>query len=159
VVSSELAKRSFPLTSSYSAAKHGVDGFVEALRLELDHEDAGVSVTQIMPAAVATPFFEHARTRLGVRPSGPPPVYSPETVAEAILHAAEHGGRDVTVGSAAAMQLALQRISPRLMDVFSRVGFKLQRSDEPKGPGDDDQLFDVSESDDRVRGVVSSTHR
>jgi len=74
VVSSEIAKRSFPLASSYSAAKHGVDGFVEALRVELQHEHAGVSVSQIMPAAIATPFFEHARTRLGVRPSGPPPV-------------------------------------------------------------------------------------
>lgn len=89
VVSSELAKRSFPLASSYCAAKHGVDGFVEALRAELQHEGAPVSVTQIMPAAVATPFFEHARSRLGVRASGPPPVYSPE-VAASVLHAAEH---------------------------------------------------------------------
>lgn len=82
VVSSEIAKRSFPLASSYSAAKHGVDGFVEALRVELQHEHRGVPVTQIMPAAIATPFFEHARTRLGVRPSGPPPVYTPEKVAK-----------------------------------------------------------------------------
>ena len=52
VVSSEVAKRSFPMLSSYSAAKHGVDGFVEALRVELQHEKAPVSVTQIMPAAI-----------------------------------------------------------------------------------------------------------
>lgn len=51
-----------------------------------------------MPAAIATPFFEHARSRLGARASGPPPVYQPEKVAEAVLHAAENGGRDVTVG-------------------------------------------------------------
>jgi len=38
VVSSEIAKRAFPLASSYNAAKHGVDGLVEALRLELEHE-------------------------------------------------------------------------------------------------------------------------
>jgi short-subunit dehydrogenase len=159
VVSSEIAKRSFPLVSSYAAAKHGVDGFVEALRVELQHEHVPVSVTQIMPAAVDTPFFEHARTRLGVRPSGPPPVYSPETVAEAILRAAEHGGRDVAVGSAAKAQLALQRLSPRLMDALSRAAaFRLQRSKDPKGPGDD-ALTTAPDGDDRVRGVVSNLHR
>ena len=159
VVSSDLAKRSFPLTSSYCAAKHGVDGFLESLRLELQHEKAGVAVTQILPAAVATPFFEHARTRLGVRPSGPPPVYSPETVAAAILHAAEHGGRDVAVGSAAKLQRALQRGSPRVMDAFARTtAFRLQRSAEPKGPAAD-ALFEAPHGDDRVRGVVSTAHR
>lgn len=160
VVSSETARRSFPLASSYSAAKHGIDGFVEALRVELQHERVPVSVTQIMPAAVATPFFEHARTRLGVRPSGPPPVYSPETIAEAILDASEHGGRDVAVGSAAKMTVGLQRLSPRIMDLFSRAtAFKLQRSQEPKGPEDDDALFTPPEGDDRDRGVVTNTHR
>jgi NAD(P)-dependent dehydrogenase (short-subunit alcohol dehydrogenase family) len=159
VVSSEIAKRSFPLVSSYGAAKHGVDGFVEALRVELQHDGVPVSVTQIMPAAVDTPFFEHARTRLGVRPSGPPPVYSPEKVAEAILDAAEHGGRDVAVGGAAKAQLALQRVSPRIMDAFSRVAaFRLQRSKEPKGP-EDDALTTAPSGDDRVRGVVGNLHR
>jgi short-subunit dehydrogenase len=159
VVSSEVAKRSFPLISSYAAAKHGVDGFVEALRVELQHEHVPVSVTQILPAAVGTPFFEHARTRLGVRPSGPPPVYSPETVAEAILRAAERGGRDIAVGSAAKGQLALQRLSPRIMDALSRAAaFRLQRSKDPKGPGDD-ALTTAPAGDDRARGVVTTLHR
>ncbi len=77
VVSSEIAKRGFPLATSYSAAKYGVDGFLEALRVELQHAGAPVSVTQVMPAAIATPFFENARSRLGVRASGPPPVTVP----------------------------------------------------------------------------------
>jgi short-subunit dehydrogenase len=158
VVSSEIAKRAFPLVTSYSAAKHGVDGFLEALRVELRHDHAGVSVTQIMPAAVGTPFFEHARTRLGVRPSGPPPVYSPEKVAEAILRAAEKGGRDIPVGGAARMQIAMQRMSPRAMDFLSRAAFRLQRSKEPKAPGDD-ALFDAPSGDDRTSGVVSNAHR
>jgi hypothetical protein len=42
VVSSEIAKRGFPLLSSYSAAKHGVDGFLEAIRLELRQEQAPI---------------------------------------------------------------------------------------------------------------------
>ena len=159
VVSSEIAERGFPLLTSYSAAKHGVAGFLESLRDELRHEDAGVSVTQVKPAAIATPFFEHARTRLGVRPSGPPPVYEPEKVADAILQAAEHGGRDLTVGGAARVQLALQRLSPRLMDGLARaVAFRFQRSGEPKQPTDD-ALFEAPSGDDRVRGEVTTTHR
>ncbi|MFN2607407.1 MAG: SDR family oxidoreductase [Acidimicrobiales bacterium] len=159
VVSSEVAKRGFPLASSYSAAKHGVDGFLEALRVELQHERVPVSVTQVMPAAVSTPFFEHARTRLGVRPSGPPPVYSAETVADAILSAAERPRRDVAVGSAAKLQIALQRLSPRLVDAVARVAaFRLQRSPEPKAVGDD-ALFDAPAGDARVSGTVTTSHR
>jgi NAD(P)-dependent dehydrogenase (short-subunit alcohol dehydrogenase family) len=155
VVSSELAKRSFPLASAYSAAKHGVNGFVEALRLEVERDDDGVTVTQIMPEAVATPFFDHARTRLGVRPAGPPPITSAETVAHKILHAAEHGGRDVPVGAGARAQLALQRVSPRVMDAFSRAtAFRLQRSDEPK-PAGDDALSAAPSGDARTEGIAA----
>lgn len=160
VVSSEIARRGFPLATSYSAAKHGVDGFVEALRVELQHEKAPVSVAQVMPAAIATPFFENARTRLGVRPSGPPPVYPPEKVAEAILTAAQHPRRDLIVGGAAQAQLLLQRVSPKLMDAFSRAtAFRLQRSSQPKGPDDADALFDAPVGEDRERGVVDNLHR
>ncbi len=160
VVSSELAKRAFPLVSAYSAAKHGVNGFCESLRVELQHEKVPISITEIQPAAVDTPFFEHARTRLGVRPSGPPPVYSPEKVADAILSAAELPKREVVVGGAAQVQLLLQRISPRIMDAFAlATAFRLQRSGEPKSPEDADSLFSPVEGDDRTHGVVKTTHR
>jgi hypothetical protein len=85
-------------------------------------------------------------------------VYGPEKVAEAILDAAEHPRRDVIVGGSAKVQLALQRLSPRLMDAVARVGFPLQRSNEPKAVGDD-ALVDDQHGDARIRGVVSTTHR
>lgn len=160
VVSSEVARRGFPLLSAYSAAKHGVEGFLEALRVELQHDRVPVAVTQILPGSVATPFFEHSRTRLGVRPSGPPPVLRPERVAAAILRAAEHPKRDVVVGGAAKFQLGLQRLSPRLVDAFARwTAFRLQESDEPKRPDDHDALDAPVEGDDRERGVVTTLHR
>jgi NAD(P)-dependent dehydrogenase (short-subunit alcohol dehydrogenase family) len=160
VVSSEVARRAFPLLSAYSAAKHGVDGFVEALRVELQHDRVPVAVTSILPASVATPFFEHSRTRLGLRPSGPPPVYPPERVAAAILAAAERPRRDVVVGGAARAQLLLQRVSPRLLDALSRlVAFRLQESAEPKSDRDPDALARPVEGDDRRRGVVTTLHR
>jgi NAD(P)-dependent dehydrogenase (short-subunit alcohol dehydrogenase family) len=157
VVSSEVARRGLPLATAYSAAKHGVDGFVEALRTELRHDGVPVSVTQILPAAIATPFFEQARTRLGVRPSGPPPVYPPEKVAEAILRSAQRPKRDLIVGGAAKVQLLAQKVSPRLMDAFaSAAGVFLQKSKQPKQPSDGDALFEPPSGDDRERGEVST---
>lgn len=156
-VSSEVARRGLPLQTAYSAAKHGVDGFLEALRVELQHDDVPVTVTQIMPGAIGTPFFEQARTRLGVRPSGPPPVYPPEKVAEAILRAAQQPKRDVIVGAAAKAQLLAQKVSPRLMDAFTRAtGVFLQKSRQPKQPWDGDAVFEPPHGDDRERGEVTT---
>jgi NAD(P)-dependent dehydrogenase (short-subunit alcohol dehydrogenase family) len=160
VVSSVIAKRSYPLVSSYSAAKHGVNGFLESLSVELQHDRVPVAVTEIQPATIDTPFFEHARTRLGVRPSGPPPVYPPERVAKAILRAAEHPGREVVVGGAGKAQLLVQRVSPRALDAFMRLAaFRLQMSGESKGAGDTDALDQPVAGDDRRRGVVSNLRR
>ena len=87
-----------PLQSIYCAAKHGVKGFTEALRLELEHENAGVRTTLILPGATNTPFFAHSRSKLGAKASPPGIVYEPEAVAEAIVFAAEHPRRDIFVG-------------------------------------------------------------
>ena len=39
-ISSVTGKRAVPLQATYSAAKHGIVGFSEALRMELEHERA-----------------------------------------------------------------------------------------------------------------------
>ena len=71
-ISSVTGERAVPLLATYSAAKHGIVGFSEALRMELDHERAGVSVTTILPYGINTPFFNHARSKLGVLPRPTP---------------------------------------------------------------------------------------
>ncbi|MCA1849247.1 MAG: SDR family NAD(P)-dependent oxidoreductase, partial [Actinobacteria bacterium] len=93
-VTSVVARRAVPLQSAYCAAKHGVDGFLESLRVELRREGWPIGVTNVMPAAINTPFFDKARTRLGVKPKGFPPVYAPGVVSDAILYAAEKAPRD-----------------------------------------------------------------
>jgi NAD(P)-dependent dehydrogenase (short-subunit alcohol dehydrogenase family) len=40
--------------SSGCAAKHGVDGLLESLRVELKREGWPIGVTNVMPAAIAT---------------------------------------------------------------------------------------------------------
>src|SRR5215218_2906354 len=44
-VSSMGAKRSIPLQSAYCASKHGIDGFLESLRVEFRREKLPISVT------------------------------------------------------------------------------------------------------------------
>jgi NAD(P)-dependent dehydrogenase (short-subunit alcohol dehydrogenase family) len=140
-VTSAIARRSVPLQSSYAAAKRGTEGFLEALRTELRHDGIGIRVTNVMPASVNTPFFDRARSRLGVKPMGPPPLYQPAVVARALVHAAEHGPRDLVVGGAGRALLAGQRLSPRAMDLLlARAGFAMQRSRQP--PPARDALFE-----------------
>src|ERR671911_2583228 len=65
-ISSVVGKRSAPLQSAYSASKHGVEGFLESLRVELLRDGWGtIGVTNVIPAAFNTPFFTQARTKLG----------------------------------------------------------------------------------------------
>jgi len=131
-IASGLGDRSVPLQSAYSASKHAVVGFDEALRVELQHGGVPVRVTTIKPASIDTPFFRHARAKTGVEPSPVPPVYDPDLVAAAILHAATHPVRELSVGGAGAALSSLEKISPRLVDLQLRlVGYRSQQTDQP----------------------------
>ena len=159
-VSSVEAKRAFPFHSAYAAAKHGVDGFVEAMRVELQREGVPVSVTQILPASINTPLFTKACTKIGVKPMGAPPIYQPNVVADAILYAAEHPVRDVIVGGSARAIIQGQQLSPALMDaVLARVGFEAQMTDEPRGEDTPNNLYEPVPEYDRVEGDFSDQAR
>jgi NAD(P)-dependent dehydrogenase (short-subunit alcohol dehydrogenase family) len=157
-ISSMEAKRSVPFHSAYGASKHGIDGFLEALRVELKHEGWPIGVTQVMPAAINTPFFDKARTKLGVKPMGAPPIYEPETVADVILYAAEHPTRDIVAGGAAQAMIINQRLSPRMMDAIlaKRAGFSPQMTNEPKPEDAPDNLFEPISGHNTVRNGFES---
>jgi NAD(P)-dependent dehydrogenase (short-subunit alcohol dehydrogenase family) len=152
-VSSMGAKRSIPLQSAYCASKHGIDGFLESLRVELQDEKLPISVTQVMPATINTPFFDKARTKLGVKPVAPPPIYEPGIVSEAILHAAENPARDLVVGGAAKAVILTQAVSPRLLDLLLKVrGFEVHYTREPKPEDAPDNLFEHINGHNTVEG-------
>ncbi|MDQ4077357.1 MAG: SDR family NAD(P)-dependent oxidoreductase [Chloroflexota bacterium] len=118
-----------PYQSSYAASKHGIKGFLDGLRIELEHEGIPISVTNIMPATINTPLYDKARTKIGVRPIGYPPVYEPGIVADAILQAAEHPTREVIVGGSAKVGAITRRVAPRLVvKLLGWTGFYLQRT-------------------------------
>jgi NAD(P)-dependent dehydrogenase (short-subunit alcohol dehydrogenase family) len=156
-VTSVVAKRAVPLQSAYCAAKHGVDGFLESLRVELRREGWPIGVTNVMPAAINTPLFDKARTKLGVKPKGFPPMYTPGVVSDAIIYAAEKAPRDIVAGGAGKGLIMGQRLSPRLMDaIMLPGGFESQQTGEPKSEDAPDGLFGPVEDQDRVEGNLGS---
>lgn len=150
-VGSVLSDTTMPLQGHYAASKHAVKGFTDALRIELEEEGAPVSVTLIKPAAIDTPYPEHAGNHLGVAPKHQAPVYAPDLVADAILDAAEHPRRDVKVGGSAKVYTALETFAPRLLDkVKQATSFTGQRTDRPAR--DDNALYSPPAAAGRERG-------
>lgn len=115
-VGSALSDRAMPIQGTYCASKHAVKGFTDALRMELEHDGAPISVTLIKPASIDTPYRQHAKNYMAAEPKNPAPVYAPQPVAEAILHAAEHPVRDLFVGGAAKALSIAAFMAPRLVD-------------------------------------------
>ena len=116
-IGSEVSDRAIPLQGIYSPSKQAVQGYTDALRMELEHDRVPISVTLVKPSAINTPYAEHARSYLedGV-PALPSPMYEPEVVASAILKCSEKPVRDIVVGGAGRAQILMGALAPRLMD-------------------------------------------
>ena len=140
---SELSDRAVPLQGLYSASKHAVKAFTDALRMELEKEGAPMAVTLIKPAAIDTMFAVHAKNYMEKEPALPPPIYAPEVVAKAILYAAQNRKRDVFVGGASRAISANAIAMPRVLDkVMNAAMFKQQQSDQSSSPNRKDALYE-----------------
>lgn len=144
-VGSVVSDVAAPLQGFYSASKHAVKGFTDALRMELEQEQAPISVTLIKPGPIDTPYTQHARNYLAEEPEHIPPVYDPELVARAILHAAETPVRDLVVGGGGKLMTAMGRYTPRLADKFMESAMiSGTKSDQPADPRRQDNLYEAS---------------
>ncbi len=131
-IASDLA---FPFQGMYCASKHAVKGFTDALRMELKQAGAPISVSLVKPASIDSPLPQHARNYMNREPKLPPPVYRPEEVAHAILHAAVRPQRDIFVGGGGKAFVALKQFAPGAYDLLGPVITLLQRrSDAPRDP-------------------------
>jgi NAD(P)-dependent dehydrogenase (short-subunit alcohol dehydrogenase family) len=156
-VGSALCDRAIPLQGNYCAAKHALKAFTDTLRMELEKDGIPISVTLVKPASVDTPFFEKARTYLGVEPQPVPPVYTPEVVSEVILAAAQEPIRELIAGGSGA-KLSAARFAPRLADLYmERWTFDAQRTDRPSD-GRADNLYAPLDDDGGERGQNWSGH-
>ena len=108
-VGSEVSEATIPLQGMYSASKHAVKAFTDALRMELEADKAPVSVTLIQPTAVDTPYPEHAGNYMSLEPKLPTPMIEPEKVASAILDAATDPTDSTKVGAMSVLNTTMAK--------------------------------------------------
>jgi len=135
-VGSEVSEAVVPLQGMYSASKHAVKGFTDALRLELIEVDkAEISITLIQPTAVDTPYPQHARNYMEEEPKLPSPMIEAQQVADAILRAAVTPTRAIKVGMMAKVDTFIAKNLPALGDKMGAKQVNRQQYDEaPRNP-------------------------
>lgn len=125
-----------PLMSAYTAAKHGLRGFVDALGIELRSEGANVSLALVSPGPVDTPFWDNVATQEGRLPPRLPLAYRPEDVAKAITSCVDRdrsGG--LTVGGAmVVLGMVHSLLNPLSERVLARFASWARTAGNP-GPG------------------------
>jgi short-subunit dehydrogenase len=150
-IGSVTSDRAIPLLGIYSASKHAVKGYTDALRMELEEEGAPIYVSLVKPSSINTPFIEHARNYMETEPEFAPPVYAPEEVARAILRCAESPTRDITIGGGGRMLAAMGNVAPRMTDLYmERTLFRQQKR--LRQPNDERDSLDRPIEDGRRRG-------
>lgn len=158
-VSSVEAIVAIPYQSAYGAAKHGMKCYLDCLRIELDRDHVPVSVTNIMPSGINTPFFNNARTKLGVKPVATPPIYHPKFVAGAILAAAQKPIPEIIVGGAGWLFALTERSAPHIAHLFQKLTADVQKTKELKSENAPTNLFSPDTKDARVEGDFSASAR
>ena len=159
-IGSALAYRSIPLQSAYCASKAAIRGFTDSLRSELLYEKSPIQICMLQLPAVNTPQFEVVRTRLPRRPKPLPPIYQPEVIARAVLHAAQHPAREIWIGGSAVRAIIGQRVMPGLLDRYlATIGYDAQQTDQPSDPERPDNVFSPIAGDKGARGQFDAEAR
>ncbi|RYL93514.1 SDR family NAD(P)-dependent oxidoreductase [Sporolactobacillus sp. THM7-4] len=132
-IGSFFGDRGVVVQSTYASSKFALHGWTESIRMELEKENAPVSVTLIHPGRIDTPYNEHARSYLKKQPAHyKSMIYPPDAVAEAILYAAQHPVRDMYIGSQAKALAMFSSLFPRLTDkLMEIIMYPTQHSDKP----------------------------
>ena len=157
-VGSDVAYRSIPLQSSYSGAKHAIQGFTSSVRTELIHDNSKVKISMVQIPGCNTPQFSWCRSRLPNKPQPVPPIYEPEVVADAVTYLADHYRRQLWVSWMSIIVIQANKIFPAFGDWYlGKTGFQSQQTEQPVSPNRPDNLFHPvdEERDYGARGVFT----
>ena len=113
-ISSVAGRAGVPLRTSYCAAKHGLIGYMDALRAETEIAH-GLKVLNVLPGSVATDVARNALTGGGEKQGHSDPQIdgglSPDDCAAAIVTAIEAGTRELIFAAGMELELARMRQS------------------------------------------------
>ncbi len=116
VISSVMGKINTKYRTAYAAAKHGLVGYFESLRLELKGQ---VNVCNIMPGFIATNIVKNAVSKDYNPNNQNTSGMTPDVFAEKALKAIYSKKEDVYIGGMKERSaMLLKRISPKLFDKF-----------------------------------------
>lgn len=138
-VGSIAARMPLPGMTAYTTSKHGLVGFLDTVRIELEESGSSVTLSLVNPGAVDTPLWDHLESSTGLLPPEPPQpaVYSPESVAEAVLNAIRHPRDEITAGGLARAQVFFYShfggAAKRAMQALARL--EHTAGDRPAGEG------------------------
>ena len=121
-VASVAASFGLPGIASYCASKFAMLGFSEGLKHEL--KGTGVGITVVSPIMVRTNFFDHPSFEK--MPKYSPTSLSPETVANAILKAANSSRLEIIVPSFVRGAVWMKETFPYLINPILGSSFKKQ---------------------------------
>ena len=121
-VASVAASFGLPGIASYCASKFAMLGFSEGLKHEL--KDTGVGITVVSPIMVRTDFFDHPSFEK--MPQYSPTSLSSETVAKAILKAADSPRLEIIVPSVVRGAVWFKNTFPYFINPILGKSFKKQ---------------------------------
>lgn len=138
-VGSIAARMPLPGMAAYTTSKHGLVGFLDTIRIELEECGSSVTLSLVNPGAVDTPLWSNLESSTGLLPPEPPfpSVYSPESVAEAVLSVIRHPRDELTAGGLARAQVLFYSyfgaVAKRAMQALARL--EHTAGDRPAGEG------------------------
>jgi len=158
-IGSALAYRSIPLQSAYCGAKAAIRGFTDSLRSELIHDGSRVRIAHVLLPAVNTPQSKRQRNKMPKQQQPVPPLFTPESVANAILWAAEHAPREMLVGLPTAKAVWGEKVIAGVLDTYlATAAWDGQFVDEPNEQHGD-ILFDTLPGDPGAHGPYRDRER
>lgn len=128
-VLSVMAEGQLQFFSIYAATKHALLGWANSLRLELD--GSGIDVSSVLLPAIATPLYDHARSKTGTRMKPLPPIYDTDVAARAVVACARKPQRTLApVFLQGTLILWSDKLLPGIGDfILRRIGVKGQMRD------------------------------
>jgi NAD(P)-dependent dehydrogenase (short-subunit alcohol dehydrogenase family) len=138
-VGSIAGRMPLPGMAAYTTSKHGLVGFLDTLRIELEEGGSSVTLSLVNPGAVDTPLWNTLESSTGLLPPEPPhpAVYSAESVAEAVLSTIRHPRDELTAGGLARAQVLFYSLfgstGKRAMQALARL--EHTAGDRPAGKG------------------------